>query len=890
MDSSVGDGVKMCPGDCGAVAARGLLPMVTRLLVASAWIALAAASGPRALAGGDVAGFDAVTGRSLRNYPHDRVVNVEHMRLDLSIPNMDEPTIDGREILTISGLAREVTEFPLDARAMTIKSVSCAGRETGFAYDGSVLTIRVLPAVKPGEKADVTIEYALDDPPDGLLWTPPIAEQPERTPQIHTQGEAESNSYWFPCHDFPNERLTTELVVTVPEGFMASSNGRLVSHEHRTLDGASGGLSGGRKVEVWHWSQDKPHVAYLVSLVVGRFDVVDVGTPALPMPVYVPLGRGKDIAATYGRTPEMISVFERLLDEPYPWARYAQLVVTNFNAGGMENTSATSMFDFAILSPEALLDHEFEGLISHELAHQWFGDLLTCNSWEHLWLNEGFATYMNGLWCENRSLSSGEPAWMSGREAYDAHVQGWFDGLIGGDRGELPGAVGMCSNVYANPGETFGRGSNPYPKGASILHMLRRKLGDEVFFRGLRLYVDRHALKTVETSDLRYAMEEVSGEGLEQFFTQWCTRPNLPRVTIKVERSEERHVRVTASQTQKIDGDNPAFEFDLPLATVGASASEALGALSFRGKAASWEGELPQDAVGVVVDPDATTLAELTIEQDASAWSLQLQRGPTPYARTLAARALGKLDAGASALRRTAENTAATPSLRVECVRALIALKQFDALDGQLSAERWEVREACVGPLADHAKESGDADAAAFGTRMIEVLGKDASQRVRCAAVRAVGKLRPPGAFEALRPLLTRESQGDEVRQAALESLVQINTPECLRAAAPFCGARYGSRTRALALDCVSKLSGHDKDFAFETVSAYVGDRVGRVRRSACESLAELKDPRGKALLEGLIGPERSARTRDEFRKSLGKMSAAPTDVKMTPVPPAKKD
>ena len=224
----------------------------------------------------------------------------------------------------------------------------------------------------------------------------------------------------------------------------------------------------------------------------------------------------------------MISVFERLLDEPYPWARYAQLVVTNFNAGGMENTSATSMFDFAILSPEALLDHEFEGLISHELAHQWFGDLLTCNSWEHLWLNEGFATYMNGLWCENRSLSSGEPAWMSGREAYDAHVQGWFDGLIGGDRGELPGAVGMCSNVYANPGETFGRGSNPYPKGASILHMLRRKLGDEVFFRGLRLYVDRNALKTVETSDLRYAMEKRRVDGVDvRGYYHWSLTDNF---------------------------------------------------------------------------------------------------------------------------------------------------------------------------------------------------------------------------------------------------------------------------------------------------------------------------------------------------------------------------
>ena len=566
---------------------------MNRVLGCGAMACLGAAS---ALGWDGVAGFDAASGRSLRNYPHDREVDLLHMRLELSIPSMDEPRVESREVLEFTPVAGQVAEFSLDARAMEVRGVTSPGREAGFAYDGSRLAIRLSPPVLPGERAQVVIDYALDDPPDGLLWTPAIAEQPERTPQIHTQGEAESNSYWFPGHDFPNERLTTELVVTVPEGFMASSNGRLVSHEHRVVASAGGE----RRVEVWHWSQEKPHVTYLVSLVVGRFDVVDVGTAALPMPVYVPPGRGKDVAGTYGRTREMATVFERLVDEAYPWARYAQLVVTNFNAGGMENTSATNMFDFAILGEADLLDHEFEGLISHELAHQWFGDLVTCNSWEHLWLNEGFATFLTGLWVENREPGGGEAAWMSGRDAYDRGVLGWFDGLIGGDGGSLPGTVGMCSNVYAHPGETFGRGSNPYPKGASILHMLRRRLGDEVFFRGLRLYVDRHALKTVETSDLRYAMEEVSGEGLEQFFAQWCTRPNLPRVEVTVEREGAR-AKVSARQTQKIDGDNPAFEFDLPLAGLGGAEAEAVGVLAFRGREASWEGELPEGALGVVV-------------------------------------------------------------------------------------------------------------------------------------------------------------------------------------------------------------------------------------------------------------------------------------------------
>src|SRR5690606_32345803 len=196
--------------------------------------------------------------------------------------------------------------------------------------------------------------------------------------------------HWFVCHDYPNERMTTELIVDVPAVYSVSSNGRLVSH-----------LTTGDRA-VWHWLQDKPHVPYLVTLVIGTFDIVEIPHDRVPMKVWVPQGLGDQVMQTYGRTGDMIDLFEQRFGVPYPWDRYDKRVVKNFGAGGMENTSATSMYPTAILDSTALLDGDLDGLIAHELAHQWTGDLITCKSWAHIWLNEGWATYCSALWNERR--------------------------------------------------------------------------------------------------------------------------------------------------------------------------------------------------------------------------------------------------------------------------------------------------------------------------------------------------------------------------------------------------------------------------------------------------------------------------------------------------------
>ena len=317
--------------------------------------------------------WDPETGRDLLNYPPDRIVDHQHMRLEIDIPDMNVPRASAVQTLTVTAIGTPTASLTLDARLLDIRSVTSPGRRVTHEHDGRRLTMRFDPPLEPGIASDIVTTYTISDPPHGLLWLPEDPAWPGRPAQIHTQGQTDTNSYWFPCHDFPNERLITELIVTVPEGYLVSGNGRLLAREMRP----------GRTT--FHWLQDKPHVNYLVSLIVGKFDVVDLAqaparsrdalrpAKAFEMPVYVPPGRGRDVAGTYGRTPEMIGLFERLTGEAYPWDRYAQLVVWNFGAGGMENTSATTMYDTAIIDPQGLLDGDLDGLIAHELAHQWFG-------------------------------------------------------------------------------------------------------------------------------------------------------------------------------------------------------------------------------------------------------------------------------------------------------------------------------------------------------------------------------------------------------------------------------------------------------------------------------------------------------------------------------------
>jgi aminopeptidase N len=854
---------------------------------------------------------DPATGRSMLNYPPHRVVDFARMKLDIRIADMNVPTLDATQVLRFTPIAEDLADLTLDAKRLLIKSVSTPGSKATFTHDGLRMTLAFDPPLPAGKPAELTIDYAMTSPPEGLFWTPESDSWPGRAAQLHTQGEPETNSFWFPCHDFPNDKLTTELSVTVPRGYQVSSNGRLLGRSNLIKPVSDGlGKTSLAPFETWKWAQDEqaggPHTNYLVSLIVGKFDVVDVAgakapapsstglprsnsTPSvlepllgrsftkpgfkIEMPVYVPQGRGGDVVQTYGRTAEMVRFFSALFDEPFPWSKYAQLVVHNFAFGGMENTSATTMFDTAILSRDALIDHDLDGLISHELAHQWFGDLITCNSWEHVWLNEGFATYLTGLWFEHRD----------GEEAYQTSVLGNFDGVIGADRGKAPQTPGMVSKAYRNPVESLRRSSNPYAKGASILHMLRRKLGDEVFFAGVREYLNRYGHKTAETDDLRTTLEDVSGESLQQFFTQWTGRPGIPRLKVSSSFADGK-LSLAVSQTQPVDGYNPAFVFDLPVSVRTVSGVVLTRVISVDSREESLAIDLPSPPVWVAVNPDLHTLADISLDQPAEWLVNQAASGPTLAARIYAVRTLAQIkpDQAQATLGKLAMSTRETRQLRTECLRALEAFASVDEAM-KLSESSQPDAYLRIQALDSLASVAGRAEApAAVRDRAIARFREaitDPAVRARASALRGLATLKSdlPAVLAMGTRDLANDSQHDVIRQTVADSLPGLDSPEAFQTALEISRPGTNSFTRAKSIAAIAKLSRHSPDVALASLANYLADPEIRARRAAIAGLGEIGTPEAiamlKARLPGITSPYEAADVARIVREAEGKLS-----------------
>ena len=835
-------------------------------------------------------GFDPATGADLRNFAPDRVVDFQSLRLGITIPDMEERRLRGRASYVFAPVAEPVETLTLDARQMaigqisgspTLAEIADAPRVVGHSYDGEHLTVRFDPPIPADLTYTLTIDYLVDDPVDGLFWLTSDDGGPGPEPQIHTQGQPETNSYWFPTHDFPNERLTTELIVTVPEGYMVSANGELIERTDGPMR-VAGGLHGGASfphstgdlpanIETWRYALNGDHPAYLVTLIVGKFAVVDVApeSAAVRMPVYVPAGMEEAAKATYARTHAMLEVFEDRFDEPYPWGeRYAQLLVWNFGAGGMENTGATTMFATAAYDAIALAEGDLDGLIAHEFAHQWFGDLITCESWAHIWLNEGWATYSEALWFEARDgyhagyLHDLYPAMRSlaQRDQLDPDSTG-------------PARPGMVSRVYRHPWEVFRRVSNPYPKGAATLHMLRVQLGDELFFRAVREYVDRFRNDTVETHDFREVLEDVSGRSLDRFFDQWTRRPGTPNLHVAARWDEtSRTLLITVEQKQRIDAEHPAFVFDLPLEIDGerhvVPMSERRHELRLR------YDERPKS---VMVDPYLEVLMHYTLD----VWdnSLYVQTEHDSYgAQREAVRVMGDgspTDAKVLALGSIMVIDDYHHAVREEAARSLGRLGATRDILTNPTAGATQGRRVLMDGIADPrvraaaieaAGEAGVASDLARDVLLLHASEEERSYDSRSAALLALAKLFPEeeSTLEAITAALDSQSQNEEVLRAALEALERVDRAEGLALAGAHVGPKHLSRTRARALQTIGGLAHHDVDEALRVLEVQMRGRVGRVVRAAVDATSTIEDQRAVAAIDRFI-----TRTRHSDWKQL---------------------
>ena len=326
---------------------------------------------------GHAASIWSSTDSASQRYAPDRAVDIEQFDLDVT-PDFKNRRVAGTATFTFRPILKPLGQLRLDAHDLEISNVTAAGTEiAAWQNTDRALIVTFAEPIAAGEQAKLTVTYEAE-PKKGLYFrTPEMGYDPGDT-HIWTQGESIEARHWFPCFDAPNEFFTSTMTCRVPEPMVVLSNGSKVSD---SVDADSG-------LRVVKWSQDKPHVNYLITLVAGHFKRIEENHGDLSMSFWPAPSDFANAANSFRDTKACMEFFENEIGVPYPWAKYDQICVQDFNWGGMENTSQTTLNASTLFSTETENIRSSQGLMAHELAHQWFGDLVTCKDWSQLWLNE----------------------------------------------------------------------------------------------------------------------------------------------------------------------------------------------------------------------------------------------------------------------------------------------------------------------------------------------------------------------------------------------------------------------------------------------------------------------------------------------------------------------
>lgn len=675
------------------------------------------------------------------NYIPTRQFTIKHMKLELK-PDFDEKSITCKQTLIINAIQDKLDHIILDAAELNIRSVDMDEESLRFKTVDNKLRIELPQPLAEGETVALTIGYDAK-PRQGFYFVKPDSNYPNKQLQAWTQGEATQSKYWFPCFDHPDMKFTSEMIIEVPKEFVAISNGKLV--DVTKTDKAR-----------YHWKEEHSHPAYLASVVIGKYEEIKENYNGIDLLYYVPEDKVDKAQLSFSNTINMMKFFEEYTGVKYPYDKYAQTTVDDFIYGGMENVSATTLTMDTLHDKKAHLDFTSDHLVSHELAHQWFGDLVTCRDWQHIWLNESFATYFEALsWLHSK-----------GEDEFNYYVmqlaEEYFDEAS--KRYKRP----IVTNVYKHPDDLFDR--HTYEKGACTLHMLRNFVGDSIFRRAVKLYLERFSYRNAETDDFRRCVEEVSGISLQQFFEQYLYK--VGHLELKVEFEFDHYSKIATIkliQTQNTDDGTPVYKFPVDIQIV-TGEGEKQFRFNIDSKEHTFHIPLDSEPLWFSVDPDNKLLKRIDVKASKQMLIEQLKNGNT-VERIYAAKALSNFSSD-DVIDTLKETLLDDPfwGVSAQCAQALANIKTdaaYNALTDALDIKNPKARRAVVKAIGEFKKKESV-------PLLQPMLENDDSYFVQAESAVALGKSTSKEVFATLLKALRIRSFNEVIASSALTGFGEL--------------------------------------------------------------------------------------------------------------------
>ncbi len=781
----------------------------------------------------------------------DRTFDVQHVKLNVRFDEQRK-MVYGEVTTKIVPLSSHFASFDLDASDMTISKVTLAnGKELSFAMSPGKLKITLDKAYTLRDTVTFAVTYRCT-PKKGLYFIQPDSLNPDKPYQIWSQGEMEENHFWFPCYDFPNDKVTSETIITVKDSYFALSNGRLLGVKEDKKE----------KTKTYHWLMDKLHPSYAIMIAAGEYAESRDFYKKIPVNYYVYKGQENIAKTTFGRTPDMVRFFSERIGYEYPWDKYAQIILRDFMYGGMENTTATTLSENIMADARMALEAdgatETVSTISHELAHQWWGDLLTCKDWSHAWLNESFASYFEKLYSEYAfGLDEARYGMMQSLQYY-----------LRSDAGGLREPIVSSKFVH----EFLEGAPLVYQKGELVLNMLRHLLGDELWWKAINYYAHRNQFMPVDTRDFTRAVEEATGKNLWWFFDEWLYKVGHPQFEVSSAWNDSAKVlRLLVKQVQKVDERTPVFrmpvdvEFSLPSETV-------LKTIQIDSATQEFSFSLTSKPLMVLFDKGNYIIKTLKFPKSREEYLYQLKHDDDIVGRIQAIRAIkdSTHDVGVFEALRDVLMNDRFGGVRKEAADALSKFEGEKVTEALMMAYKTDrsarVRAAAIRGL-------GQARGEKVAALLKSAVETDSSYAVVTASLLAIPQVDSAKAFEVLAAAMNMNSLREVIRSAALTGLKQLHDSRALRYAMEYSKLSQPANLRVPAVSLLSALGNHTPEVVDHLITL-LKDSNTFVRRIAVRMLGESGNPKALEPLKDLLKTEQSTLVKSALKRALEELEA----------------